>query len=84
MDGATSNGFGLRPKLALLCVLLVFVAEVLVFIPSGASFRKGWLEERVDRAQTASLAVDASPRLMVSAQLGRVPLEHAGVLPVLF
>lgn len=74
--------FGLRPRLAALCVVLVLLAEIMVFIPSAANFRRAWLEERVDRAQTASLAVEASPSFEISEDLSRELLANAEVLAV--
>jgi signal transduction histidine kinase len=65
-----------------LCVMLVLIAEVLVFIPSAANFRRAWLEERIERAQTASLAVEASPSFEISDDLSRELLANAEVLGV--
>ena len=46
---------GLSAKLLLLTVLFVLVAEVLIFMPSIASFRLRWLEERLATAATVGI-----------------------------
>ena len=47
-------------KLLLLTVLFVMVSEVLIYIPSIASFRRAWLHDRVTMADAASLVLAAS------------------------
>ena len=53
---------GLSTKLLLLTVLFVLIAEVLIFLPSIASFRLRWLEERLATAATVGiLLVETDP-----------------------
>jgi len=53
---------GLSTKLLLLTIGFVLLAEVLIFVPSIASFRMRWLEERlVATAAVASLLVEVDP-----------------------
>lgn len=52
--------FGLSLRLLLLTTIFVMLAEVLIFMPSVANFRKNWLMERLAAAQIASLAAQAS------------------------
>jgi signal transduction histidine kinase len=52
--------FGLSLRLLLLTALFVMLAEVLIFVPSVANFRKNWLTERLAAAQIASLAAQVS------------------------
>ena len=59
---------GLSSKLLILTIVFVMIAEVLVFVPSVANFRKNWLVERLAAAQIAALAVSADRRLPQSAQ----------------
>lgn len=54
---ARRMAFGLSAKLLVLTIAFVMIAEVLVFVPSVANFRKNWLTERLAAAQIAALAV---------------------------
>lgn len=58
------------------------LAEILIFVPSLARFRVAYLEERLERAQIASLAVLASPQDMVDEKLEAELLENADILNV--
>ena len=57
---ARRPGIGLSGKLLWLTIGFVMLAEVLIFVPSVANFRKNWLMERLAAAQIASLAVEAA------------------------
>ncbi|MDA7949740.1 MAG: HAMP domain-containing histidine kinase [Hyphomicrobiaceae bacterium] len=59
---------GLSSKLLILTIVFVMIAEVLVFVPSVANFRKNWLVERLAAAQIAALAVAPGQELSQSAQ----------------
>jgi len=52
---------GLSAKLLWLTILFVMVAEVLIFVPSVANYRKTWLEERLMAARIAALSIQAAP-----------------------
>ena len=53
---------GLSTKLLLLTVLFVMLAEVLIFMPSIANFRIGWLQERLSTAAAVGLVlVESEP-----------------------
>ncbi|MEL6871656.1 MAG: HAMP domain-containing sensor histidine kinase, partial [Pseudomonadota bacterium] len=58
--------FGLPGKLLLLTLLFVMLAEVLIFVPSIASYRVNWLKDRLTAARIAAFAAEA-------AEGGRVP-----------
>lgn len=73
------RGPGLSARLLILTVTFVMVAEVLIFVPSIANFRKGWLEEHLRAAQIAALALEATEDFMVSEELARDLLATAGV-----
>jgi len=47
---------GLSGKLLVLTTLFVMIAEVLIYVPSVASFRLTWLNDRLSAAYTAALA----------------------------
>jgi signal transduction histidine kinase len=50
----------LPAKLLLLTIAFVMMAEVFIFVPSVANFRRNWLMERLVAAKIASLALEAS------------------------
>ena len=52
---------GLSGKLLLLTIVFVMVAEVLIYVPSIANFRLGWLNDRLSAAHTAVLVFEAVP-----------------------
>ena len=70
----------LSGRLLILTVLFVMLAEVFIFVPSVARFREEYLLSRLERAQIASLAVEATD--MISPELERELLSNAGVFNV--
>ncbi|RYH04415.1 HAMP domain-containing histidine kinase [Salipiger sp. IMCC34102] len=70
----------LSGRLLILTVLFVMLAEVFIFVPSVARFREDYLLSRLERAQIASLAVEATD--MISPDLERELLSNAGVFNV--
>ena len=52
---------GLSGRLILLTVLFMMMAEVLIFIPSLASFRASWVSDRIMGGQMIALALSAMP-----------------------
>ncbi|MEH3145032.1 MAG: HAMP domain-containing sensor histidine kinase [Methylobacterium frigidaeris] len=73
-----SGRIGLSGRLLLLTVLFVLLAEVLIYVPSVANFRRAWLSDRVAAAQVAALVLDASPEHRVSDDLARRLLMGVG------
>ncbi len=59
----------LSVRLLVLTIAFVMLAEVLIYVPSIARFRLDYLEERIDAAYLASLALDATPDQIVSPEL---------------
>lgn len=59
IDGFISRR--LSSKLLLLTIGFVMLAEMLVFIPSAAMFRKDWLSERTEQAGLLALALTGVP-----------------------
>lgn len=53
---------GLSAKLLLLTVLFVMLAEILIYLPSVANFRRNWLNDRVAAAQVAVLVLEGAPQ----------------------
>lgn len=73
---------GLSGRLLVLTIVVVMLVEVAIFVPSVARFRADYLQERVVRAQIASLSVLAAPDGMVSPQLQRQLLERTEALNI--
>ena len=88
--------FGLPTRLLLLTAAFVMMAELLIFVPTLASFRVNWLDERLAAAQLAAFATDGYPggslptsvrtELLATAQVKAVASRLGGqrrlVLPV--
>jgi signal transduction histidine kinase len=58
-DGA--GRLGLSGRLLVLTLGFVMLAEVLIYVPSVANFRRTWLNDRLAAAQVAALVLDAVP-----------------------
>lgn len=52
---------GLSAKLLMLTVLFVMLAQVLIYLPSVANFRRNWLNDRLAAAQIAVLVLEGAP-----------------------
>lgn len=77
--GRVRPGIGLSGKLLWLTIGFVMLAEVFIFVPSVANFRKNWLMERLAAAQIAALAVEAAATNTVPDRLRDQLLDKAGV-----
>jgi signal transduction histidine kinase len=73
---------GLSGKLLILTLLFVMVAEVLIYVPSIATFRRNWLNDRLSAAYTAALVLEAAPGAMVPDSLARQILDSIGARAV--
>ncbi len=71
--------FGLSARLLWLTIAFIMLAEILIFVPSVANFRKNWLMERLATAQIASLAAQAAATSSVPEALSKQLLEKAMV-----
>lgn len=69
-------------RLFWLTIAVVLFVEALVFIPSAASFRAAWLDERAQAARVAALALEAAPSRALSRDLSSALLMEAEVLAV--
>ncbi|MGL5447239.1 MAG: sensor histidine kinase [Rhabdaerophilum sp.] len=45
----------------LLAILFVFIAEILIYVPSVANFRNAWLNDRLAQARAAALVLERMP-----------------------
>ena len=70
----------LSGRFLILTVIFVMLAEVLIFVPSVARFREDYLLARLERAQIASLALEADD--MISPALEAELLKNAEVYNV--
>ncbi|WP_029349586.1 HAMP domain-containing sensor histidine kinase [Bosea sp. 117] len=73
---------GLSGKLLMFTLAFVFLAEVLIYVPSIAVFRLNWLSDRLAAARTAALVLDAAPSGMIQPQLTRELLDSVGAITV--
>ena len=71
---------GLSGKLLILTILFVMIAEVLIYVPSIATFRHNWLSDRLSAAYTAALVLEAAPG--VSDNTARAILDSIGARAV--
>ncbi len=70
---------GLPAKLLLLTLAFAMVAEVFIFVPSVANFRRNWLMQRLVASKIASLALEASGGAELPERLRKELLMTAGV-----
>ncbi len=73
---------GLSGKLLGLTILFVMLAEVLIYVPAIASYRERWLDDRLGRARSVALVLDAAPSGVVSPALTRELLQSVGARTV--
>ena len=71
---------GLRSRLLLMTVAFVLFAELLIFPPSAATQRNRWLEQRVQAAEIAAVALEASPDRELSKELSQRLMNETGML----
>lgn len=67
---------GLSARLLLLTILFVLLAEILIFVPSIARFRRDWLQDKADQAYLIALAARAAPSGMLTPDIERDVLER--------
>ncbi|MEM0949830.1 MAG: HAMP domain-containing sensor histidine kinase [Pseudomonadota bacterium] len=70
----------LSGRFLMLTIVFVMLAEILIFVPSVARFREDYLLNRLERAQIASLALEAND--VIDARLEYELLKNAGVFNV--
>ena len=70
----------LSGRFLILTIIFVMLAEVFIFVPSVSRFRQDYLLDRLERAQIASLSLEADD--MISPDLEAELLENAEVFNV--
>ncbi|MCU0839320.1 MAG: HAMP domain-containing histidine kinase [Rhodospirillales bacterium] len=73
---------GLSARLLALTCLFVMIAEVLIYVPSIARFRRTYLEDQIAKAHLAVLALEATAEASLSDQLEKDLLYLSGALAV--
>ncbi|MEO1199898.1 MAG: HAMP domain-containing sensor histidine kinase [Pseudomonadota bacterium] len=76
------RSFGLSGKLLILTLGFVMLAEVLIYVPSVANYRKTWLEERLTAARTAVSVLDMLPVTTNNGTLSVQLLDQVGAMVV--
>lgn len=71
-------GRGLSARVLALTILFVMVSAVLIYAPSIVRFRVEWLEEKLNMAHLAVLALEATPDYMIDPELEVRLLSHVG------
>lgn len=72
----------LAARLFALTLAAILLTEAFLFLPTANSVRSQWLNERVQAARIAALALEAAPMREVSEELSESLLEKAEVLAV--
>ena len=73
----TKIRMGLSARLLILTISFIMLAEVLIYVPSIARFRKTFFEDHIARAHVAALALADMPSGMVNKKLEQQLLIHA-------
>jgi signal transduction histidine kinase len=71
--------WSLSNKLLFLTALFVMAAEILIYIPSIASFRNGWLQDKLNVAALVAMAARADSQGALPASLQTEMLASIGV-----
>ncbi len=74
----------LSAKLLRLTVLSVLLAQVVIYVPSIANYRRTYLLDRLGAARTAALVLDAAPGGAVPGKLAEELLASAGAMAIAF
>ena len=59
----------LSARLLFVTIFFVFIAEIVIYVPSVANFRENWIEQKLAQANIAILVIEAAPDYMVSRML---------------
>ncbi|MBV1700932.1 MAG: HAMP domain-containing histidine kinase [Hyphomicrobiales bacterium] len=70
--------WGLSGRVLLLAFLFVMLAELAIFVPSIANFRRNWIKDRLSSAYIAALVLQATPTPMVPKALSDDLLQSVG------
>lgn len=79
---ASRRWFGLSARLLVLTVLFVMLAEVLIYMPSVANFRRNWLNDRLAAGQIVSMVLETMPHERMPPGFKWRLLDEAGIFAV--
>lgn len=74
---------GLSARLLLLTVAFVGLAEILIYVPAVAYYRRSLLSDRITSAQVAALVLDAVPNGTVSEDTSKRILASVGARSII-
>lgn len=69
---------GLSGRVLLLAFVFVMLAELAIFVPSIANFRRNWIKDRLSSAYIAALVLQTTPTPMVPKALSDDLLKSVG------
>src|SRR5487761_2280561 len=69
---------GLAGRVIGLSIAFVMLAEIAIYLPAVATFRRNWIARRLSSAYIAALVLQASPVPMVPKQLKKELLSSVG------
>ena len=73
---------GLSAQLLVLTVFFILLAEVFIFVPSIARFRRDWLQDKIDQAYLIALAARAAPDGMLTPEIELQVLDRLNAVSV--
>lgn len=74
--------FSLSSRLLILTAVFILLAEAFIYVPSIARYRLVYLQDHMETAHLAILALEAAPDNMVDRELENRLLKHAGAYGV--
>lgn len=81
--GRFSLAHSLSGKLLVLTIAFVMLAEFLIYAPSLANFRMGWLEDRIAAGHLAASVLEATTEDLVSNDMKADLLSQAGAYAII-
>ena len=75
-----ARSIGIAGRVSALIIAFVMLAEVAIYVPSIASFRNGWLHDRLTASYTAALVFEAAPDGSLPPDLTRDVLQSIGAM----
>lgn len=79
---ALFSDLSLTTKLLFLTIIFVFIAELLVMVPSVANQRMKWFEQRIEAAYLVSAALEGPRGALIEEEAARTLFSTANILGV--
>jgi signal transduction histidine kinase len=73
------KGRSLSDRLLILTILFVMLAEVMIYIPSASNFRNVWLQDKLDSAAVAAIALNIGMPQEITADAQKKMLQAIGL-----